>query len=117
MVMARKLIFTYNADSGFANTLLDIGHRVASPSTYKCNLCKLTYGVLGQSKVWKEFISTVDAEVEFLHADEFKEKYGVGGISHPSLYDSSQSRVILQREDIDKATSLDELISIVRAAI
>ncbi|NJM95354.1 MAG: GTPase, partial [Acaryochloridaceae cyanobacterium CSU_5_19] len=38
-----RLIFVYNANSGGINTALDIAHKLLSPSTYRCNLCRLTH--------------------------------------------------------------------------
>ena len=43
-----SLLFVYNADSGFFNTLADIGHKLFSPATYPCQLCAITHGVLAE---------------------------------------------------------------------
>ena len=39
------LVFVYNADSGFFEALKDGVTKFASPSTYPCRLCALTYGL------------------------------------------------------------------------
>ena len=39
-----ELLFVYNADTGLFNTVADAAHKILSPSTYSCNLCKVTYG-------------------------------------------------------------------------
>ncbi len=70
-----KLVFVYNADSGFINTLIDIGHKAISPQTYECNLCGLTFGLVGEHKQWKKFREESNTEMEFLHRDEFEQKY------------------------------------------
>ena len=70
-----KIIFVYNADSGFVSSLLDIGHKVISPDTYSCNLCKMTYGVIGEREEWKKYRESSKDEMEFLHKDEFENKY------------------------------------------
>jgi hypothetical protein len=41
-VSGPALVLVYNADSGFMITLLDIGHKVVSPSICECRLCALT---------------------------------------------------------------------------
>ena len=46
-----SLLFVYNADSGFFNTLADIGHKLFSPATYPCQLCAIT-GVLAEGGSW-----------------------------------------------------------------
>ncbi len=70
-----KLIFVYNADSGLMNTLIDIGHKALSPQTYECNLCGLTFGLVSEHKQWKQFREESNTDMEFLHRDEFEQKY------------------------------------------
>ena len=70
-----KLIFVYNADSGLMNTLIDIGHKAISPTTYQCRLCDLTFGLVGEHKQWKKFREESNTEMEFLHRDEFEQQY------------------------------------------
>jgi hypothetical protein len=70
-----KLIFVYNADSGFKNLMIDVAHKVFSPQTYPCKLCDLTYGKFGERKAWKKFRKRANTEMKFLHADEFKALY------------------------------------------
>lgn len=65
-----RLLFVYNADSGLFNTMADIGHKLFSPETYACRLCAITYGLLTEKAEWREFVSSIDAECEFLHRDE-----------------------------------------------
>lgn len=47
-----KLIFVYNSDSTFASLIKDTAHKLASPTTYPCNLCRLTYPVALMDKEW-----------------------------------------------------------------
>lgn len=69
-----RLLFVYNADSGLFNTLADIGHKLFSPETYACRLCAITYGLMTERAEWREFISSIDAECEFLHRDELNRR-------------------------------------------
>ena len=70
-----KLLFVYNATSGVANALLDSVHKVVSPSTYQCNLCDITFGLVSENKAWKQFRESSDIEMVFLHKDEFLKAY------------------------------------------
>ena len=70
-----KLIFVYNADSGKVNALWDSAHKLFSPKNYDCNLCALTFGTFSEKKIWKQFRKSVDAEMIFLHRDEFQKQY------------------------------------------
>lgn len=70
-----NLVFVYNADSGVFNSLTDIAHKIISPDTYQCNLCNLTHGYFKARQEWVKFLSDLDADIEFLHRDEFLQKY------------------------------------------
>ncbi len=70
-----KIIFVYNANSGLINSVLDMGHKIISPDTYKCNLCHLTYGIVTEREEWKNFRQSSKDELEFWHKDEFEQKY------------------------------------------
>lgn len=70
-----KLIFVYNADSGKANAFLDTFHKLIKPSSYSCDLCKLTFGIFSEKKKWKDYQENLDTETVFLHKNEFRKQY------------------------------------------
>lgn len=70
-----KLLFIYNANSGARNAILDSMHKVLSPTTYDCNLCDITFGVISENKTWKKFRQASKQEMVFLHKNEFVKKY------------------------------------------
>lgn len=109
-----KLIFVYNADSGLANTLLDIGHKIVSPDTYTCNLCKLTFDTFKESAKWKEFRESSSHVMEFLHKDEFEEKYGTQ-FEYPVILKEEDGilKEAISKELLDNFKSLDELVETV----
>jgi hypothetical protein len=105
------LVFVYNADGGLFNTLSDVAHKILSPETYACNLCALTHTAFGMRREWKEFLLSLDARTEFLHADELQSRYGVTGLALPSIL---RKRGATLEEFIDAAAinscrTLDEL--------
>jgi len=70
-----RLIFVYNANSGKRNAYVDSLHKIVSPSTYTCSLCKLTYGVFSEKKNWKTFREQEGVEIDFYHKDEFVKEF------------------------------------------
>ncbi len=73
-----KLIFVYNADSGTKNLIIDIAHKILSPSTYDCKLCDITFGIFTENSDWKQFRQKMESDnmqLEFLHRDEFLKTY------------------------------------------
>lgn len=109
----QKLVFVYNADSGVFNLLTDIAHKIFSPETYSCNLCALTHSNFGMKKKWKNFLESLDLEKEFLHADEFKEKFNLQEVALPAVYrqdDDGNIEIIINALEINKCRTIDDLI-------
>ncbi|MCK5559836.1 MAG: hypothetical protein KAJ51_04560 [Thermoplasmata archaeon] len=115
MQNAPTLIFVYNAESGFVNMLEDYLHKEIKPSTYQCNLCAVTYGSLGMRRDWKNFINGLDVPTEFLHRDEFYEKYKLKDFQFPAAFlkKGSEIELFITHEEINNCKSLDELIELV----
>ena len=65
----RKFIFIYNAKGGRWNSTLDLIHKYASPHTYKCSLCKITFNI-GMKEKWKKFIERSLHDFIFLHKED-----------------------------------------------
>lgn len=108
-----KLIFVYNADSGFFNLLADMAHKIVSPDTYNCQLCMLTHGHLGMREQWKEYLESLDAQLEFLHRDEFLNKYGQHAAGLPALFVAreGQAELFMTESEINACESLQALIA------
>ena len=70
-----QLVFVYNAKSGKVNALLDTAHKLVQPTTYECNLCRLTHDTFAENKKWRDFKRTTSHVLEFLHKDEFEKYY------------------------------------------
>jgi hypothetical protein len=116
----QKLIFVYNADSGFINMMEDYLHKEVKPSTYECNLCALTYGAFGMKKDWVNFIGELGYTVEFLHRDEFVETYNIEKAGEfPAVFIKIGSHIhpIITSAEINELNSLDELIGLVNKKI
>lgn len=70
-----KLLFVYNANSGAINAVLDSFHKIASPETYDCRLCAITFGNFSENKIWKDFREASEVEMTFYHKDEFLKQF------------------------------------------
>jgi hypothetical protein len=107
-----KIIFVYNADSGFINSILDIGHKIISPNTYKCSLCNMTYGVMSEREEWKRFRESSKDELEFLHKDEFEKKYKEKREYPIILKINGANRLdeLISKDDLNKMKNVNELI-------
>ena len=126
----KKLIFVYNAESGGVFTAFkDTLHKTFRKSTYQCNLCAVTFGAFGMKKDWKNFVNDLDVPVEFkkkdkfkfefLHKDEFNEKYNAADAKFPSAYllDKSRLELFISQDEMNAAKSIDDLKDLVNQKI
>ena len=97
------LLFVYNADSGPLNALLDFGHKIVSPGTYPCSLCRLTYGTFGMRREWREFTQGLGVPQAAALPAVFLKGEGL--------------EPLLTRPDLDRLGSLEELKTAVTQAL
>jgi len=109
--METELIFVYNAKSGKMNAMKDYFHKVVSPKTYGCNLCSLTYDMLGMKSEWKRTIENMGLKTVFLHKDELAKRYSLS-FELPVILQKKgdQISVLISAEEINKTKNLNELI-------
>ena len=109
------LIFAYNANSGFFEALKDGMRKVVSPSTYPCRLCALTYGLATMRPRWRRFVEGLGVKVEFLHRDEFRERYGEAEAGFPSVYIDSggELETFIGSDEMNATETLDDLMELV----
>jgi len=112
----QKLIFVYNANSGIGNTFIDVAHKIFSPKTYACNLCAITFDTFTENKLWKQFRENSTIEMEFLHSDEFKNKYNFKAFEYPVVFSKEKDTLVtfLSTKVINKIKSVDELIKVIQ---
>jgi len=72
MIKKKEIYFVYNAKGGKWNYIVDTIHKYASPSTYECNLCQITYD-LKMKKAWKDFVEKTPHQLHFLHSEELND--------------------------------------------
>ncbi len=117
--MRPTLVFVYNADSGVFNTLTDIAHKLLSPRTYTCNLCAITHSAFAMQKSWKEYLASLDADLEFLHADELKSRYGILDEPLPAVFRKAAGKltVCIAARAINACKDSDDLKRLIERAL
>lgn len=107
-----KIIFVYNAKSGLKNAVVDSLHKLASPSTYSCNLCELTFSAFSERQQWLEFRENSDFEMVFLHIDEFERLYTLPKVQYPTAFLQNEDSFtqIVSASEFESMKCLDELI-------
>jgi hypothetical protein len=115
--MRHSLLFVYNADSGIFNLLTDIAHKIFAPESYSCNLCAITYGNFAIRGEWKEFLETLDADLEFLHRDEYIARYGQPESSLPAVFlkKGEALELWIAADEINRCSSVEDLKELITA--
>ena len=119
IINEKKLIFIYNADSGAASVVKDFWKKILRPSSYECNLCLQTFSLFNMKKSWKGFIQNLEIETEFLHRDEFEEKYEINDAKYPSAYiqENGDFTLFITQDEMNAVKTIDELKKIVNQKI
>ena len=104
----------YNADSGLLNSIKDGIEKITSPTTYQCRLCGLTYGIATMKDVWRKFHEGLPIPVEFLHRDEFHERYGDRyGLPAIFILEKGKLEPLISSEEMNTLETLQELMNMV----
>jgi len=115
----KKLIFIYNADSGFFNSLKDTVQKTVAPKSYDCKLCQVTFGAFSMKDDWREFINQLSIKVEFLHKDEFIKKYGKTKHNFPNAFieENKKLTLFISSQEINSTKDIAELKALVEKKI
>ncbi|NCP12157.1 MAG: hypothetical protein GW859_09455 [Sphingomonadales bacterium] len=114
-----RLLFVYNADSGFASALVDTLHKLVAPASYTCSLCALTHGPLTMRRRWRDWLGEASFEARFVHRDELARLYpGVTPALPCVLIESETGPVdFLPAQALASMTTLDELIESIESEL
>lgn len=115
-----KLIFVYNINSNLFALITGTVHKLASPETYQCNLCRLTYPLASMDREWKKFTKSLPYQAVFLHRDEFNKQYPKHKNTQlPAVFieKASDISLLIPNEEINKAKNISELIEITQRFI
>lgn len=107
------LLFVYNADSTPFAQMTDFVHKIVAPDSYRCNLCKLTYGSFKMKQQWLDFIQSLPIPVSFLHKDELAKAYpDLIGVPLPAVFRVEDAEQVLwiSSDEINDMADLDSLI-------
>jgi hypothetical protein len=115
------LIFIYNANGGLLHALGDMVQKIASPGTYPCSLCALTYGAFSKRPAWRRFLDMLGHPQLFLYRDEFRGDLDGRDLALPAILlgaeDGAQPHVLVSAAELDALPSLPALISLIEARL
>ena len=115
-----KIIFIYNASDDLLSVSFDFIHKIASPSTYQCSLCKVTYGNFSMHEEWESYIKTLPFKVEFLYKNNYLEFHkDLISKEFPVAYkyDGESYEVLISQHEFDLCDNLNDLMDIINQKI
>ena len=119
-LQSQQLIFIYNASDDLISISFDFIHKIVSPSTYQCSLCKVTYGNVSMDKKWREYISSYPFNMKFLYKNNYLEHYEnleVDKFPVAYKYDGESYQLFISKEEFDLCDDLDDLIEIMNQKV
>ena len=113
MSKTQQLIFVYNAKAGFMHGMMDLVHKTASPKTYPCKLCMVTFSGATMNKLWKRYVANLGFPAIFVHKDEFARLYPKQETRFPVIFLKSETSLdtLISREDFRKIKDLGALMN------
>lgn len=114
MANLQKIVFVYNAKSGFMHSMSDLFRNTTKPSNNPCKLCSLTYSGAFMKKMWKEYVASLGIETAFLHKDEFQDRYPDYKTSYPVvlLVNNDTFTKLVSDNDFKTMNDLTDLIKL-----
>ena len=116
----KELIFVYNVKASLFAVAIDSVHKIISPDTYPCALCRITYGTVSMKKEWKNFVETIPYKVNFLHKDEFRKEYPrLKEVNLPAVFVKEVDTIkqLVGADEINKQTSIEDLKNLIKSKI
>jgi hypothetical protein len=114
------VIFVYALDGDLFSEITSYAHKIISPKTYPCKLCALTNGMLGTKREWAHFIRELGVKTEFLHRDEFIQRYPKAKHSLPAAFRSTEDgdpEILITSAELGACPDLTALISLVNERV
>jgi hypothetical protein len=116
-----EILFVYNVDLTLFALVSDFVHRLTSPETYPCRLCDLTYDRLTVKREWKRFVDSLSVRPRVQLRDRFHKRFPAqAAVPLPAvfrLHADGAVTMLLTADEINRATTLDELKALVSRAI
>ena len=85
------------------------------PASYPCKLCRVTYGLAGENKVWKNYRISLNIDMEFYHKDEFLKTFASKYLlkfEFPVVLFSEKEelQVLISAQEFTEISSVEKLI-------
>ncbi len=98
--------FIYNAKTGVVNSIIDVAHKLISPDTYECNLCKMTHDTFTENGKFKALKKKYN--ITLWHINEYEAKYKAEK-NYPLIIIRDKNEKEINRIKTDKINNLNKV--------
>ena len=112
-----RIIFIYRESRGLFDAVSGWTHKLLSPATYDCALCRITFSLSDMLVPWKSYLDLLPFPKTFLHRDEFKVQYPtLAATPLPVILAEKDCgrEILLSAEEIRASASLSRLINLMQ---
>lgn len=112
-----RIILVYNEGSGLFDAIGGWSHKLLSPATYQCALCKSTFGLTGMLVPWKNYLEMLPFPATFLHRDAFWKQFpAMEALALPAILTEKAGRIetLLSADDLRDPGGLATLIGLMQ---
>lgn len=111
---AVKLVFVYNAEAGLVHGIMDSIHKLVSPSTYKCDLCAITYGLTRMKGDWRTWLARSGRSAEFFHRSDFRQAWPNVDVQLPVILvqENDALRVLVSAAELAHIEDVGQLVAV-----
>jgi len=108
------LVFVYNAEAGLVHGIMDSIHKLVSPSTYKCDLCAITYGLTRMKDDWRTWLERYDRPVQFFHRTDFRQAWPGVDVQLPVILvqENDALRVLVSATELAHIADVGQLVAV-----
>lgn len=120
MKESEALLLVYNANNDRISKAFDVLHKMVSPKTYQCDLCKLTHGNFRMKSQWEVFSKVMSLNV--FYKRDFLQAYPSSAFNNEDfpliLYKrNSKIKVLLDKEELKGIPDTNALIQKIKQKI
>ena len=112
-MQSKRILIVYNASNDKLSSVFGMIHKVISPKTYACSLCKLTHGNFEIKAIWKRFIT--GKNIMILYKSDFMKYYPEANFEDhefPMVLTEKNNMLkeLLNKKELDQISNTEELI-------
>jgi hypothetical protein len=92
---------------------MDLAHKTASPKTYPCKLCMVTYSGATINKLWKRYVANLGIPAIFMHRNEFAQAFPSQEITFPSILieENKSLKILVSSDDFKNINNVSDLMN------